>query len=89
FLMQFQSDISGITIQRPKCIETTALGAAYLAGLSVGYWRDTDEVRENWQCGRVFGPHLAPGDKDKLLKGWRRAVRCARYWANEEETEDV
>ena len=89
FLMQFQSDISGITIQRPKCIETTALGAAYLAGLSVGYWRDTDEVRENWQCGRVFGPHLAPSDKDKLLKGWRRAVRCARYWANEEGTEDV
>jgi len=85
FLMQFQSDISDVTIKRPKCIETTALGAAYLAGLAVGYWRDLREIRENWQCGRTFEPHISPRERKKLLAGWKRAVNCAIYWANEEE----
>ena len=88
FLMQFQSDISNITIMRPKCIETTALGAAYLAGLAVGYWKDLDEIRENWQCGREFTPGIEPERRKKLLRGWKRAVRCAIFWAKEEENDD-
>ncbi|MBR1842125.1 MAG: glycerol kinase GlpK [Oscillospiraceae bacterium] len=87
FLMQFQSDISGVRIERPSCIETTALGAAYLAGLAVGYWRDTDEVRLNWQCGKVFEPVIEPEKRKKLLKGWKKAVKCAIYFALEEEDE--
>lgn len=87
FLMQFQSDISDVRIERPSCIETTALGAAYLAGLAVGYWRDTDEVRQNWQCGKVFEPVIEPEKRKKLLKGWKKAVKCAIYFALEEEDE--
>ena len=88
FLMQFQSDISNVAIERPKCVETTALGAAYLAGLAVGYWKDEDEVRSNWQCEKVFTPSIAPDKRNKLLKGWKRAVKCAIYWANEENDEE-
>ena len=88
FLMQFQSDISDINIKRPKCIETTALGAAYLAGLAVGYWKDTAEIRENWQCGREFTPQIGQKTRKKLLSGWKRAVNCAIYWAKEEENDD-
>lgn len=87
FLMQFQSDISDVRIERPSCIETTALGAAYLAGLAVGYWRDTDEVRRNWLCGKVFEPVIEPEKRKKLLKGWKKAVKCAIYFALEEEDE--
>ncbi len=88
FLMQFQADISNVTITRPKCIETTALGAAYLAGLAVGYWKDTAEVSANWQCGRVFIPSIEPAKRKKLLSGWKKAVDCAIYWAKEEEDDD-
>ena len=88
FLMQFQSDISGIKIQRPLCVETTALGAAYLAGLAVGYWKDKDEVRANWQCGREFAPSVSEDERKKLLKGWKRAVKCAIYWAGEEDDDE-
>jgi glycerol kinase len=84
FLMQFQSDISDVKIERPKCVETTALGAAYLAGLAVGYWKDLDDVRTNWQMEREFTPSVSPEKRAKLLKGWRRAVKCAIYWAREE-----
>ena len=85
FLMQFQSDISDVTIQRPECIETTALGAAYLAGLAVGYWKDQNEVRENWQCGKRFQPQISEERRRALRKGWNRAVRCAIAWAQDEE----
>ncbi len=85
FLMQFQSDIVGTQVQRPKCIETTALGAAYLAGLKVGYWKDRAEVRENWQLGKEFAPVMTEEDRAKRLKGWRRAVRCALAYAEEDE----
>ena len=88
FLMQFQSDISNIIIKRPKCIETTALGAAYLAGLAVGYWKDTAEIKENWQFGHVFAPEIEPSKRNAMLKGWKRAVKCAIYWANEEENDE-
>ena len=84
FLMQFQADLSGIKIERPRCIETTALGAAYLAGLAVGYWRDTGEIRANWDCERTFSPSISPRQREQLLRGWNRAVRCAIAWAREE-----
>ena len=88
FLMQFQSDISNVVIERPKCVETTALGAAYLAGLSVGYWSGTDEVKANWQRDRVFAPAFSGEKRETLLKGWRKAVKCAIMWAKEEECDE-
>lgn len=84
FLMQFQADIVDTLVHRPECIETTALGAAYLAGLAVGYWQDREEIRANWQIGRVFEPVMEDGKRQDLLKGWKRAVRCALAWAEEE-----
>ena len=84
FLMQFQADIVNTRVQRPECIETTALGAAYLAGLAVGYWEDKEEIRTNWQIGRIFEPMMEKGKRTELLKGWKRAVKCALVWAEEE-----
>ena len=84
FLMQFQADIVDSRVLRPECIETTALGAAYLAGLAVGYWQDKAEIRANWQIGRTFEPVMEGGKIMELLKGWKRAVRCALAWAEEE-----
>ena len=84
FLMQFQSDLSAAAIQRPQCIETTALGAAYLAGLAVGYWRDREEIRENWQCGKEFAPMLPEEERIRRLKGWGKALRCAIAWAQDD-----
>lgn len=84
FLMQFQSDILQAGIVRPECIETTALGAAYLAGLAVGYWKDKAEIRENWKVSREFTSTMERENRDKLVKGWKRAVRCALAWAAEE-----
>ena len=85
FLMQFQSDLSGVRIQRPRCIETTALGAAYLAGLAVGFWKNLDEIRDNWSCERAFSPAVGDEARQAMLKGWKRAVRCAVAWARDEE----
>lgn len=85
FLMQFQSDISNIKIQRPACVETTALGAAYLAGLEAGFWPDKDEIKKNRRCDKIFAPSMDDKVRDKLIGGWRRAVRCAEFWANEEK----
>lgn len=84
FLMKFQADISECDVKRPKCIETTALGAAYLAGLAVGYYRDRDEIKENWQLGREFCHDMDGDIRDELLKGWNRAVRAALYWAEDQ-----
>ena len=84
-LVQFQADIIDAAVLRPECIETTALGAAYLAGLAAGYWKDRDEIRENWQLGRRFEPVMDSGERKKLLRGWQRAVRCARLWAEDGE----
>jgi glycerol kinase len=84
-LVKFQADLIDAEVYRPKCIETTALGAAYLAGLTVGYWKNREEVRENWQLGRKFTPDMAAVEREKLLKGWKRAVRCAICWADDEE----
>ena len=84
FLMQFQADVIGTEVLRPKCIETTALGAAYLAGLAVGYWSSKEEIRANWTLGADFLPRMSGEQREKLLKGWKRAVKCARVWAEEE-----
>lgn len=81
FLMQFQADILQTKVIRPSCIETTALGAAYLAGLAVGYWTDRQDVRANWQIGRIFQPTMAQAARDERLRGWDRAVQTALYWA--------
>lgn len=84
-LMQFQSDLLGAEVLRPACIETTALGAAYLAGLAVGYWKDTADIRQNRQTGRVFLPEMRDATRAKLLKGWNRALTAALTWADMEE----
>lgn len=84
FLMQFQADIVNTQVRRPACIETTALGAAYLAGLAVGYWKNRDEIRENWQIGATFAPQMEETQRRQLLKGWHRAVKCALAWAEDE-----
>lgn len=77
FLMQFQSDILDVQVQRPKVIETTALGAAYLAGLSVGYWRNKDEISKNWAVSKIFNPNMTAEIRRNLLEGWYEAIkRC-------------
>ena len=84
-LMQFQADINRANVHRPKCIETTALGAAYLAGLATGYWKSREEIKQNWQLGREFLPTMEGEKRQGLLKGWKRAVRCAIAWAEDEQ----
>lgn len=84
FLMQFQADILGARVYRPECIETTALGAAYLAGLAVGYWKSREEIRENWQLEKEFVHEMPEESRKSLLKGWKKAVRCALAWAQDE-----
>ncbi|MDE6977209.1 MAG: glycerol kinase GlpK [Lachnospiraceae bacterium] len=85
FLMQFQADILGGTVYRPKCIETTALGAAYLAGLATGYFTSREEIAENWQLEREFTHKMGDNTRERLLKGWKKAIRCALFWASDEE----
>jgi glycerol kinase len=79
-LMQFQADILGVAVQRPKVAETTALGAAYLAGLAVGFWRNTEEVAEHWAVDRTFEPQMSADQRDALYAGWKRAVERSRNW---------
>ncbi len=82
-LMQFQCDILQVPVIRPTVYETTALGAAYLAGLAVGYWNDTDDIQKQWQADRQFTPKLPPETVTPLLKGWQRAVSASIIWAND------
>ena len=81
FLMQFQADLMDAPVCRPKCVETTAMGAAYLAGLAVGFWQDKDEVRKNWVIDREFTPAITAEQRQKELTGWQKAVRAAVYWS--------
>lgn len=83
-LMQFQSDMLNTKVIRPRIIETTALGAAYLAGLAVGYWENMEEIQKQWQIDRVFEPGMAEEERNQLSKGWQRAVRAAKVWAEGE-----
>ena len=87
YLMQTMADVSDVPVQRPACVETTALGAAYLAGLAVGYWNSAEDVRQNWSVDRTFVPQTSPEERKKRVRGWNRAVRCAYNWAREEEDE--
>ncbi len=80
-LMQFQADILGVPVVRPKIAETTALGAAYLAGLAVGYWKDPDEIATQWQIDHVFEPALSPERREELRAGWTKALDRAKDWA--------
>lgn len=83
-LMQFQSDLLQTNVVRPKITETTALGAAYLAGLAVGYWSSMDEIKKQWQLDRIFSPQITTKEAGTLLKGWQRAVKAAETWASSE-----
>jgi glycerol kinase len=80
YLMQFQADVLGVRVVRPRILETTALGAAYLAGLGVGYWKTADELTGQWQAERVFEPIMDRGRAAALLAAWRRAVERSRDW---------
>jgi glycerol kinase len=80
-LMQFQADILGVAVQRPKVAETTALGAAYLAGIAVGFWNSPEEVAEHWAVDRTFEPQMSKEQRDQLYAGWKRAVERSRNWA--------
>lgn len=80
-LMQFQSDMLNTKVIRPEIIETTALGAAYLAGLAVGYWKDMEEIQKQWKVDRIFEPAMKEEDRNQLSKGWQRAVDAAKVWA--------
>ena len=84
FLMQFQADIIDAPVHRPQCVETTAMGAAYLAGLAVGYWNSKEDVIANWAIDKVFDPEMDDDNRKKLLKGWKKAVKCSYGWAKED-----
>ena len=83
FLMQFQSDVIQAPVRRPMCVETTAMGAAYLAGLAVGYWKTKDDVLSNWAIDNEFKPEMCPEKADKLISGWKKAVKCSFGWAKD------
>jgi glycerol kinase len=80
-LMQFQSDILDVPVVRPKVIETTALGAAYAAGLAVDYWHDLDDLRQNWGVARTWQPSMPTETRAKLAAGWRKAIDRSFGWA--------
>lgn len=84
FLMQFQADIIKAPVNRPMCVETTAMGAAYLAGLAVGYWENKEAVVKNWQIDQVFKPVMEEEKRASLIKGWNKAVKCSFHWSKED-----
>ena len=79
-LMQFQADLLGVPVVRPEILETTALGAAYLAGLAVGYWKDAEEIRANWRVARRFEPAMSRERAAELRAAWEKAVARAKGW---------
>lgn len=85
FLIQTQADLIGAPVKRPSCIETTAMGAAYLAGLSVGYWKNKEDVLKNWAVDRTMEPSITQEERKQRIKGWKKAVKYAFDWAREEE----
>ena len=84
FLMQTQADLINAPVHRPVCVETTAMGAAYLAGLAVGYWKSLEEINENWAIDQIFEPSIDPEIREKKLKGWHKAVKYSFDWAKED-----
>ena len=83
YLMQTQSDLSNAPVLRPACVETTAMGAAYLAGLAVGYWKNMDEICKNWSVDRRFEPKISTIQRDTRIHGWKKAVECSKKWARD------
>jgi glycerol kinase len=83
FAMQFQSDMLQVPVQRPQVVETTALGAAYMAGLAVGYWESQDQLAANWHLERTYTPQMSVDRRDRLYRGWQEAARRSRGWATE------
>jgi len=78
--MQFQSDIVDTKVVRPTIVETTALGAAYLAGLAVGFWKDVEELRSMWQVDKTFTPNIQEAQRAQSIKGWQRAIKATNNW---------
>jgi glycerol kinase len=76
-LMQFQADLLDVPVERPRMVETTALGAAFLAGLATGVWKDREEIRRNWKVGKRFEPKMKPTEREAHLARWRKAVEAA------------
>ena len=85
FLMQTQADIINAPVNRPRCVETTAMGAAYLAGLAVNYWTSKEDVLKNWAIDKTFTPQIMDAERGKRIKGWEKAVKYAYGWARDEE----
>ena len=84
FLMQTQANIINAPVNRPQCVETTAMGAAYLAGLAVGYWDSKEDVLQNWEIDKTFEPKIDDEQRNKMIKGWNKAVKYAYGWAKED-----
>ena len=83
FLMQFQSDILGTRVLRPEIVETTALGAAYLAGLAVGFWKDKEEISRSWKLDTQYKASMSDYEREKLHRGWKKAVERSKDWVAE------
>ena len=84
FLLQFQADVLDMPVYRPDCIETTSLGAAYLAGLATGYWKNRSDILANWRTDKIYEPNMDSVRREALLRGWKRAVRSVLAWADEQ-----
>jgi len=84
FLMQTQADLNSAPVNRPRCVETTAMGAAYLAGLAAGYWKDIEDVKQNWATDKIFVPAIDSEKREQMLEGWKRAVACSYGWARKD-----
>jgi glycerol kinase len=78
--MQFQADIINVPVKRPVSVETTALGASYLAGLATGYWKNREDVLSNWKISRIFVPQMEDSVRSELLNGWKKAVKISLGW---------
>ena len=83
YLVQTQADLSNAPVLRPRCVETTAMGAAYLAGLAVGYWKNLEDIRSNWAVDRSFEPSIGEDQRTQRIRGWKKAVACCEGWAKE------
>ena len=83
YLLQTQADLIGVQVDRPACVETTAMGAAYLAGLAVGFWKNKEEIARGWKADRSFFPKIEEEVRCRMLKGWQKAVRCSYGWAKD------
>ena len=84
YLMQTQADLINVLVQRPACVESTAIGAAYLAGLAVGYWESKDELIANRKISRTFAPHISETERIGRINGWNKAIKCSLHWAKDE-----